>query len=332
MISHLFKLMWNRKKGNSLLIVEFFACFLVLFVAIYMAGAMMSHYFESVNYSYQNIYHFSVNSPDTEKQADQTRETLRRIKGELELWPEVEIISLTANTVPFLEAGNRDEKVIYKGLVSRAQRWEVDEHFHQLLKIPLLTGKWFSGKEMASLQVPIVITKAMEKEFFGESHALGKSILIEETQLKVIGVVDNFNVGKWTYSQSGYFTLANSNTEKLLPEHFMIRFKKQMTVREHEKLSKYFSQTQRNSGLTIHPGATLEQYQKIEKRSSVLPVILLSVVCGFLIINVIIGLFGILWQSIRYRRAEIGLRRAIGANAGHIYSQIFSRYIRCIKV
>jgi putative ABC transport system permease protein len=318
--------MWNRKKSNSLLIVEFFFCFLVLFVALYMAIEMIGHYYQGVNYPYQNIYHFSVNWPGTEKEKQEARETVRRIKQELALWPEVAEITLTANTVPFLEAGNRDERVRYDQFVSRAQRWEVDEHFHSLLKLPLLSGRWFTGKETASMHKPVVVTEAMEKEFFGEK-SIGKIFQIEERQYKVVGVVNDFNVGKWTYSQSGYFTLASLDTESTIPGHFLIKFKKELSTKDYNKLDKFFARIKKDNQLSIQEGATLEQYNTFERRSSVLPVILISVVCGFLIINVIIGLFGILWQSIRYRRSEIGLRRAIGADAGDIYFQILGEVI-----
>jgi putative ABC transport system permease protein len=36
------------------------------------------------------------------------------------------------------------------------------------------------------------------------------------------------------------------------------------------------------------------------------------------------GLFGVLWQNTTRRIPEIGLRRAIGANAGNIYRQIIA--------
>jgi putative ABC transport system permease protein len=140
-------------------------------------------------------------------------------------------------------------------------------------------------------------------------------------------VVDNFNVGKWTYSQSGYFMPANLSSGLPVPHHFLVKFKKEIYAPEYEKLSKFFSHIQKNERLTVGQGATLQQYDTLDKRSAVLPVILISVVCGFLIINVIIGLFGILWQSIRYRRAEIGLRRAIGANTGDIYFQLLGEVV-----
>ncbi|HEY0176662.1 MAG TPA: FtsX-like permease family protein, partial [Pedobacter sp.] len=49
---------------------------------------------------------------------------------------------------------------------------------------------------------------------------------------------------------------------------------------------------------------------------------ILLVISGFLIFNVALGLFGVLWYNISKRRGEIGLRRAIGASAVSVYGQL----------
>ncbi len=50
--------------------------------------------------------------------------------------------------------------------------------------------------------------------------------------------------------------------------------------------------------------------------------IILLIVTGFLIINVALGLFGVLWYNINKRRSEIGLRRAVGASGNSISKQL----------
>jgi putative ABC transport system permease protein len=45
---------------------------------------------------------------------------------------------------------------------------------------------------------------------------------------------------------------------------------------------------------------------------------ILFIVSGFLIVNVMMGLFGILFQNIQRRKGEIGIRRALGATKNDI--------------
>ena len=66
-----------------------------------------------------------------------------------------------------------------------------------------------------------------------------------------------------------------------------------------------------------------------ESRKSMLrlqtsPLIVMSVIAAFLLVMVAFGLFGVLWQNTTQRIPEIGLRRALGADAGHIYRQIIA--------
>ena len=57
---------------------------------------------------------------------------------------------------------------------------------------------------------------------------------------------------------------------------------------------------------------------------TLVPMIVLLIVAGFLIVNVALGLFGVIWYNINKRRAEIGLRRAIGASGKSVSSQLVS--------
>jgi putative ABC transport system permease protein len=50
-------------------------------------------------------------------------------------------------------------------------------------------------------------------------------------------------------------------------------------------------------------------------------------VAGFLIINVALGLFGVLWYNINKRKGEIGLRRAVGATGNSILWQLVGEAI-----
>jgi putative ABC transport system permease protein len=54
----------------------------------------------------------------------------------------------------------------------------------------------------------------------------------------------------------------------------------------------------------------------------IVPMIIALIVVGFLIINVALGLFGVLWYNINKRKSEIGLRRAVGATGNSVSRQL----------
>ncbi|MBC8081884.1 MAG: FtsX-like permease family protein, partial [Hymenobacter sp.] len=66
----------------------------------------------------------------------------------------------------------------------------------------------------------------------------------------------------------------------------------------------------------------LAEERATQLKTGLAPLVALVLVCVFLIINVALGLFGVLWQTISQRRGEIGVRRALGATAGTISGQI----------
>jgi putative ABC transport system permease protein len=59
----------------------------------------------------------------------------------------------------------------------------------------------------------------------------------------------------------------------------------------------------------------------------IVPLTVIFIVCGFLIANVVLGLFGVLFQNISRRKGEIGVRRAMGATKGNILSHFIGEMI-----
>jgi putative ABC transport system permease protein len=58
------------------------------------------------------------------------------------------------------------------------------------------------------------------------------------------------------------------------------------------------------------------------QRVELMPLVAAAVVAGFLMLMVVLGLTGVLWQSVTQRTREIGLRRAKGATRPDIHGQI----------
>jgi putative ABC transport system permease protein len=85
------------------------------------------------------------------------------------------------------------------------------------------------------------------------------------------------------------------------------------------KLYKFLGQTFNNARVEI---SYMDDLRNSKNEMTIIPMIIFMIVAGFLIINVALGLFGVLWYNISRRRSEIGLRRAIGASGASVSSQL----------
>ena len=65
----------------------------------------------------------------------------------------------------------------------------------------------------------------------------------------------------------------------------------------------------------------LEDKRKDMMNIRLIPILILSIITSFLIFNVALGLFGVLWQNISNRTEEIGVRRAMGSTRQSIMLQ-----------
>lgn len=70
-----------------------------------------------------------------------------------------------------------------------------------------------------------------------------------------------------------------------------------------------------------------EQQREAQLQQTLLPLIIMAIIGGFLIIMVAMGLFGVLWQNVTRRTHEIGLRRAIGATAASIHRLVIGELL-----
>src|SRR3569833_3496212 len=83
------------------------------------------------------------------------------------------------------------------------------------------------------------------------------------------------------------------------------------------RLYKLLANNMKNSHIEIEHMANKKKSSNL---FSLVPMIVTLIVAFFLVINVALGLFGVMWYNINKRRGEIGLRRAIGATGKSVSS------------
>src|SRR6186713_1052726 len=101
MFKHLFKLIWNKKKQNFLLMTEMFVSFIVMFAVFTLMVYYYSNYKQPTGFDYDNVWVVNYRPPENISSADSVRlfhETLRRM---LTSMPQIQAVSFTSPNVPF---------------------------------------------------------------------------------------------------------------------------------------------------------------------------------------------------------------------------------------
>ncbi|MEJ8756044.1 ABC transporter permease [Pontibacter sp. H259] len=331
MIRHLIKLNWNRKRTNFLMIAEIFFSFLVLFGVCTAVANFYNNYKKPIGFDYKNVWlmnAYAHETPDAEK-----RQRLEQMVQRIKALPEVEHVALGSDNGPYTR--NTWTTTLSKGNIEIAANLVYAQHdaFKDVLKLNMVDGRWFEEGDASSNQNPVIITQDAKQKLFGDEPAVGKKIQIgksdaepEGTDQLVIGVVEAYKPGGELDSEAASYFVRTSlaDTSEAAHAGVFIRVKDDTNPSFEEQLLKESASVAPGWTLNIRP---LEDLRRVYLKEVLLPFIALFIICGFLILNVALGLFGVLWQSINKRYSEIGLRRALGASESSIYRQFLGEVL-----
>ncbi|UOQ72920.1 ABC transporter permease [Hymenobacter cellulosilyticus] len=235
-------------------------------------------------------------------------------------------VSKTGSNTPF-SFNTRIGTYFYKGeRMPKNANHDADDELREVLKLNVVEGRWFDKRDAASTRAPIVINMALKNAAFPNEKAVGQLFTDEkaEKEWQVVGVVD--------YRAKDDFaeTIPVSFRRRVLEYDtaqksthgaavFLVRVQPGSGAVLEQQLIKEITTVAKGWSVTVN---SLEQNRALTLKIALIPLIVLGLVCGFLVLSVALGLFGVLWLSISKRRGEIGIRRAMGATAGTIGSQM----------
>lgn len=324
MIRHLFKMIWNRKKSNFLLISEIFFSFLVLFAVLSLLVYYLNNYAKPLGFTSDNVWLLTVKPKSDSVQAN--RELLRQVMQRTRSFQEVEEASLTSSNTPFAFSIHNSNLSYGNGPEVMTNFFEGEDEFKEVLGLRLKEGRWFGPQDDASRLRPVVINQELKQKLFGEEPALGKTLGKDSSAMTVIGVLAAYRpYGEFNPEEPALFNRINLQAPKgEMYNSILLKVKPGTGVVFEERMVKELSGITKDWTTEV---VTLDKMQAKKAKVTLIPMIALAVICGFLIFNVALGLFGVLWYTINRRHGEIGLRRAVGADAGQIYRQFIGEVL-----
>ncbi|MEZ4825507.1 MAG: FtsX-like permease family protein [Bacteroidia bacterium] len=314
MITHIFKLIWSRKGQNSLLILEIFFAFLILFAVLTFVVYNYQRYRSPLGFETENRWVVYLDIP-LDADSAQIVETKRQLKQVLGQFPEILHLSYSSHITPFSNS-NSVTANDHSGFSLQTWMYEADEDFAETMGLKLAAGHWPDKADYEGKYDPVVVNQLLIDTYFKDSSMVGKVLTING-EIKIVGVVDHFKYwGEFSKENPlTFFPLRETHTQS---PALNISLAPGTTADFEETLNQAILNVANDWDFVVE---SLENRRVRKSRETWIPVIALLAICGFLLVNIGMGLFGVLIYNVNRRRAEIGLRMAMGADEGRIIRQ-----------
>jgi putative ABC transport system permease protein len=338
MTRHLLKLIWNRRRTNLLVMVEIFFSFLVVFGVATLGAYYAGNYRRPLGYSIDDLWSITV-SPNAwvegEKAPPEQMETIRRLLQAVKDFPE--IVSVAG---AFASPYSNQSWTSGTNAGLRYGANEVTDEFPQVVGIELLRGRWFCREDDAAAFEPVVVNERLAHELFGAEDPIGRQVPQDPDRdgkprkdMRIVGLIRDFRQhGELAAPQNylfkrkrldverGSFTGARSGPSRLI----LVKVRPGTPAAFEEKLVARMQAVARDWSFETQ---TVAQMRESELKKTLVPLIAVGMIAGFLMLMVALGLTGVVWQTVTQRTKEIGLRRAKGATAPDIHRQILGELV-----
>ena len=201
-----------------------------------------------------------------------------------------------------------------------------DEDYLSTFDIPLVAGRNFFKSD--SIVEMLVNEKFAEKLGLASSaEVLGKKIAVNggDVEATIVGVVKNFHDGSFTEEISPIFIAANMNWYG----EIAVKINHLNTKNTLERIDNEWSKTFSNHIFDYRflDERVAEQYETEQRYLS-----LSKVFSGLAILICCLGLYGLILFFVGQRTKEIGIRKVLGGNVGHILKLFSIDFLKLILI
>ena len=339
MIRHLIKLIWNRKRQNFLLTVEMFFSFMTLFGVVLMGAHFLNNSRMPLGYEIDRVWSLSVDRKESDQDPAvkaRHRQTYEQVLMAVRELPQVEAVG-AGFTGPYANSNWGSGSRLAGGRQIDYGVNNVTDSYAELMKIPIVEGRWFSREDDATTYTPVVINRRMAQEIFGDEIAVGKVIQEEPDKdgpqdpttkpdiKRVIGVVEDFRQNGELSSPGNYLfyrlRLDSPDPRASIPERIYVRLVPGTAAAFEETLVKKAMAAAGTWSFEVEP---LDAMRVDKLYQYTIPLMVVGTIAGFLLLMVGLGLTGVVWQSVTQRIREFGLRRAKGATIRSVRAQVLT--------
>lgn len=325
MLRHLLKLIWKRKSRNMMLSLEILLAFLVVFAIAAFGLRYVQLYQMPTGHGWQNQWSVAIRVAGDIPNDAAIFDSLKR--GLLDL-PEVESVAFSSFGTYEMSRWTEEYTLPDGSNKLTIDGMGVSDDYFKTMDMTPSAGRFFSKLDDGADAAPAVINQRLADKLFPGKDPIGQILVQDKSdktpgqRYRITGVVAQFR-SHGEFMDPVYFMLPRyiPGVGKDAAYNIMLKLKPGTPRIFETRLNAKLKQIRNDWNFVITP---LSEGRKSMLNTQLVPLIILAVIAAFLLVMVAFGLFGVLWQNTTQRIPEIGLRRALGADAGSIYRQIIA--------
>ncbi len=316
MIQHLLKMIWKRRKKNAFLMIELLLAFLAVFAVFTFVFSQLKKYRVPLGFEPENRYVAHLAIEEFKKDSLTYVNMREQLKREVNNLPGVIASSYSNEVIPFGDSnwgtGNSTEDFeFYFDYIL------VDKDYGKVWDVNLIEGSFYNDEHLIAKNRPLIVNQKFKEEFLKDTTALGFAFEVDGKVSEITGVIDHFKY-KGEFMETRTFAFMPIEWDWRYMSALSILTKSNVGPGIEKQLDDIVARVTKNYDFSIEK---IENTRIVKSKETWVPLIALLCLAAFLMLNIAMGLFGILNYTISRRRPEIGLRKALGASPGKINRQ-----------
>lgn len=334
MIRQSLKMLWRKRGQNAFISIEILLSFLILFAVFSLIGRQMERYRQPLGFQHEQVANTVLDMEGLRAELTSEEEvfdsityleTLERLRREVQSINGIVATTYSTNVTPFNgsnwsttndpgdDTPPGDSLIYY----NNCDLIFVDEFYNDVFQAKLAQGRWYTEADTKGNYIPLVVNQKFVEMYIKEgASVLGRKLEVWDDLYTIVGVVEAFKYrGEFEDERPLMFPYIGNYSNA---QFMLVAFDEQLNPSWEYDLQQVVENNLRGISFFTYQ---LENARWEQSRPSWTPIIGLLALCAFLVINVAMGLFGVLQYNIKKRRGEIGLRKVIGAHPGKIRQQ-----------
>ena len=201
---------------------------------------------------------------------------------------------------------------------------EVAEDYFTTIGIPIVSGREFVRTDDENAPPVAIINETMAAKYWPAKNALGQRVKVKDGWLEIVGIAKNANYRTKLETATPFFYVP-------LRQNFGVQNTLLMRTRETPgAMVNVLAREVHALDANLAPGIPYRLQEQVDRMSysQRLAVTLVAVFGAMALFLAAIGLYAVMSYSVSQGTRELGLRMALGADAGSVLRLVLSRGLR----